>query len=63
MSRILGYVVIEFNQASGQPVIREDVWSDIEDAKDLVEQAEAETRKIGRREHYFIGAVTIEEER
>jgi hypothetical protein len=62
MSAELGYVVIEFNQASRQPFVREDVWHDIEDAKDIVEQAREETRKIGRRERYAIGTVYIEEE-
>lgn len=55
MSELIGYVVIEYNQAPGPPTIREDVWHDRDDVVDLVEQAREETRKIGRRERYAIG--------
>lgn len=62
MEREIGYVVVEFNQASHQPLVREDVYRDREDAEDLVEQARQETWRIGRRERYAVGTVTIEEE-
>lgn len=46
----------------GSPrIMGEDIWNE-EDASDLKEQAEAETRKIGRRERYAIATVTIEED-
>lgn len=58
----LGYVLVEFNQASGAPrVIGGDIWNE-EDAWDLKEQAEAETRAIGRRERHAVACLTIEED-
>jgi hypothetical protein len=57
----LGYVVIEFNQASGQPrIVGDDIWNEA-DAQSVKEQAEAETRSIGRRERYAIATVEIVE--
>lgn len=59
----LGYVVIEFNQVGGSPrIVGEDIWNE-EDARDLKDQAEAESRRVGRREHYAIATVeTVEED-
>jgi hypothetical protein len=62
MSEIVGYVVVEYNQASGQPLVREDVWHDRDDAVDVMEQAREENRKIGRRERYAVGTITIEDD-
>jgi hypothetical protein len=60
--RELGYVVVEFNQVGGSPrILGEDIWNE-EDARDLMEQAEADTRKYGRRERYAIARLTIEED-
>jgi hypothetical protein len=57
----LGFVVVEFNQVGGSPrVVSGDIW-DEEDARDVKEQAEAETRKTGRRERYAVARLTIEE--
>jgi hypothetical protein len=57
----LGYVVVEFNQVGGAPrIVSGDIW-DEEDARDVKEQAEAETRAIGRRERYAVARLTIEE--
>lgn len=58
----IGYVVVEFNQASGQPLVREDVWADRKDAESVVEQAREETRELGRRERYAVGTITVEDE-
>lgn len=58
----LGYVVVEFNQVGGEPsLLGDNIW-DEEDARDLKEQAEADTRRYGRREHYAIAVVTIDDE-
>jgi hypothetical protein len=60
--RDLGYVVVEFNQVGGSPrILGEDIFNE-EDAYDVMEQAKAETRRIGRRERYAVAAITIEEE-
>ncbi len=55
------YVVIEFNQASGQPRLAfDDVYDNygdaVQDAHGLVD----ETRKVGRRERYAVARIDIE---
>jgi hypothetical protein len=60
--REIGYVVVEFNQVGGSPLVREDVWYDREDAQDLVDQNTRDNRALGRRDRYAVGTVTIEEE-
>ena len=63
MSENVGYVVIEFNQASGQPSIPMAAEIEtLEDAKVTRLYYEGVTRKTGRRERYAIGTVNIEEE-
>ena len=62
MSRDIGYVVIEFNQASGQPITRGDIYPDLEDAEDVMDQCRAETAAIGRRERYAVATLTIEDD-
>ncbi len=62
MSERVGYVVIEYNQASHEPRVSSDLHQDIEDAfDDLGRQADA-TAQSGRREGYAIGTITIEED-
>jgi hypothetical protein len=61
MSTELGFVVVEFNQVGGSPQLRgEDIW-DEEDARDLKEQCEDETRRYGRGERFAIAKVTVED--
>lgn len=63
MSEEVGYVVIEFNQASHEPaVLHGDVWLDKADAQWQLNAAQKVTREVGRRERYAIGTVYIEEE-
>ncbi len=62
MSETFGYVVIEFNQASGQPSIESDVHQDRDDAADLIRQYEVTNAIHGRRERYAIGTITIEDD-
>lgn len=57
-----GYVVVEYNQASCQPLVREDVWTDLEDARDVAEQTREETRVLGRRERYAVAELLIVDE-
>lgn len=59
----IGYVVIEFNQASGQPeALGGDVFYSRDVAEDVAEQCREEAARVGRRERYAVGTVTIEEE-
>ena len=56
------FVVIEYNQASGQPrVATEDPYPDIEDAREFANELAAEAAAIGRRERYAVAELTIEE--
>ena len=62
MSKRIGYVVIEFNQASGQPdLATDDLHSTEDEAAGYVGEFTAEARHIGRREKYAVGTVYIEE--
>ena len=57
----IGYVVIEFNQASGRPSIPMVAGiEDLEDAKITKLYCEGVTRKAGRGERYAIATVTVE---
>lgn len=60
----LGYVVIEWNQASHKPSIAcgGDLHDQREDAKGCVDQLIEETKTIGRRERYTIATVEWEDE-
>ncbi|SDK80755.1 hypothetical protein [Arthrobacter sp. ok362] len=65
MSDTIGYVVIEYNQASGLPSIAVEAPYLFDDADEAAEKAaalQAETNKIGRRERYAIGTIYIEED-
>ncbi|MDY7542627.1 MULTISPECIES: hypothetical protein [unclassified Cryobacterium] len=59
---ILGHVVIEYNQASGQPRIcsGDDLLEEYE-AKDAMDKERALTKSIGRRERYVIAEVEYDE--
>jgi len=63
MSETVGYVVVEFNQASGLPELGAfpillDALDDAEERRDLLQR---ENREHGRRERYAVGTVTIED--
>lgn len=61
--REIGYVVVEFNQASGQPSMTNlSEIETLEEARVTKRYQEAVTRKTGRRERYAIATITIEEE-
>ena len=63
MSGRLGYVVIEWNQASGVPEIADDyLTDDREYAEHQADRMHDEARRMGRRETYAVGTVYIEEE-
>jgi len=63
MSDIAGYVVIEFNQASGRPELATDELHETSDsAAEKAHEFTAENRALGRRETYAIGTVYIEED-
>jgi hypothetical protein len=56
----LGYVVIEWNQASGQPSIAynaPDMYDDREDAEQVANRLRTDTARIGRRERYTVAEV------
>lgn len=59
--RKLGYVVVEFNQASGQPGIDGYFSDDREDIVDAIEQRRQTDFATGRKERYAVGTITIEE--
>lgn len=53
--RTLGYVVVEWNQASHRPDVMPYSFSDdLECARDLVRDEQAKTAAVGRRERYTI---------
>lgn len=64
MERELGFVVVEFNQASGQPDLLPGAMlhTDRETAEITAGHFRDETAKVGRRERYAVATVTIEEE-
>lgn len=63
MSSIVGYVVIEFNQASGQPELAtDDLHTTADEAAEKAHEFTVENRALGRRETYAIGTVCIEED-
>lgn len=62
MSEKVGYVVIEYNQASRQPSVTSDLYQDIGDAfEDLGRQADA-TAQARRRESYAVGTIIVEDD-
>lgn len=60
----LGYVVVEFNQASHQPEFSAfpDLTQDRSEADERRDLLERENRKVGRRERFAVATVTIEDE-
>ena len=60
MTDHLGYAVVTFNQASGQPGLNPgaDLYADLEDAVHARDWERAETARAGRRERYVIAEVT-----
>ena len=63
MSDIAGYVVIEYNQASGMPGLADDtVYDDAEEAAAQADEYAASNRVVGRRETFAIGTIYIEED-
>lgn len=60
----LGYVVIEYNQASGQPDLLpygQLCWR-LEEAQERMEDAREETANVGRGESYRIAEVVLVDE-
>lgn len=64
MSRNIGYIVVEYNQASGQPGVPfgADVHFHREDADDDKQQYERGTAASGRRERYEVASLMVPEE-
>ena len=61
----VGYVVIEYNQASGQPSIAFEapyMFDDVNDAEVKAVELTQLTQSVGRRERYAIGTIHIEEQ-
>ena len=59
---MIRYIVVEWNQASGDPHIAfngELFWNE-SDAEDCAEQLREETRKVGRRERFTVHEVDLE---
>jgi hypothetical protein len=53
------YVVIEYNQASGQPEVFSDLCWTEEDAREIAEDATAQSRAIGRGETYAVAELVM----
>ena len=62
--REIGFIVIEFNQASGQPAIPgfSDVHGSRRDAEEFADKLRSETAAIGRRERYVVVELSIEDD-
>jgi len=62
--RTIGYVVVEFNQASHQPELGAfpSLIDDYDEARGRRDLLEAENRKHGRRERFVVGEVIVEDE-
>jgi hypothetical protein len=60
MNKPLGYVVIEWNQASGQPDLLTfgNLYASQEDADEVAKASEAVTSAAGRKERYTVAEVT-----
>jgi hypothetical protein len=59
MTHAIGYVVVEFNQASHQPSIYyEDVQPTLDDAVEVLRDRQQATLDVGRRERHIIATVT-----
>lgn len=55
------YVILEFNQASGQPRLAfDDIYDEFGDAVQDATGLLSETRKVGRRERYAVARIEVE---
>lgn len=61
MEKVIGYVVLEYNQASGWPRVIDDIYGELEDARD---DARSMTAMRGSRGETYraVKLVAIEEE-
>jgi hypothetical protein len=55
------YVIIEWNQASGQPRLMSDDLYDAQEAVEIAREHAARTREVGRRESYSVHPVDLDE--
>lgn len=62
MSHRVGYVVAEYNQASGQPMVLSDVYDTFAEAKDDADLLADIARRIHRGERYAVWELTEIEE-
>lgn len=62
--RVVGYVVVKFNQASGVPGLTEfgELHGTVEDAREEYDRCLDATKRAGRRERHAIGTVTVDED-
>ena len=60
--REIGYVVVEFNQASHQPSTDGDFFDDQDEAEETAELYRTRASAHGRKERFVVGTVTVEEE-
>ena len=58
MNEPLGYVILEWNQASGQPEVSGDLQDSKEDAISTANFMQNLTHRSGRRERFTVGVVT-----
>lgn len=61
MIGVLGYVVIEYNQASSHPalVVGAELYGDEQEARDELDGFVADAASIGRRERYPLAQVVL----
>jgi hypothetical protein len=63
MAAGVGYVVIEYNQASARPGLSDgELYDRIEDAREAAEVEQENANEVGRRERYKVAEVTLVEE-
>ncbi|GIH69459.1 hypothetical protein [Sphaerimonospora thailandensis] len=64
MGEAIGYVVVEYNQASRMPDLpcAVTLHRSVDDARAEMEDLAAETARVGRRERYAIAAVILEDD-
>jgi hypothetical protein len=61
MEETLGFVLVEYNQASGRPSLWSDeLYDDRNEASEAADSARAHTAKVGRRERYAVATVVID---
>ena len=60
--REIGYVVVEFNQASHLPSTDGNWYDALDDAEEAVDNHRAATAATGRRERYAVGTVMVKED-